>query len=508
MANNRDRQAGPRRAAQPSDGAAQNPADGPGEREAQPHNVAAEKIILGAMMLDPRAIDTTTERLTSADFYKPQHATIYSAITAASALGMPTEPIAILEQIIKFGEFDRTGGGSYLHDLIAAVPPAVQVGYYAGLVRDASHARQALYDAARLRQAALSGNQERIDATRIEVAERPREPGRPSYANLMVSGGAFVLDIPDTTPAVWGLGDEILWSEGEALMICGPSGVGKTTITGQLLRARLGIGDKVLGWPVQVGKRVLYLAMDRPAQIRRALHRVFTQDERDILNERCVFWKGPPPYDLANRPETLLEMAQAADADTVIVDSLKDAAIGLSDDPVGAAYNRARQGVLADSRQVLELHHVVKRGNNGAPPSTLPDVYGSAHLVNGAGSVIMLWGSAGDPIVDFKHLKQPINDVGPFKVMHEGPTGMSSIWEGADLLEAVRRCTSGITAGDAACLIFSREDPTPSEIEKARRRLDKLAKQGLVIFQPGLGGRGSPARWLAAAPSSWLPEED
>ncbi len=61
------------------------------------------------------------------------------------------------------------------------------------------------------------------------------------------------------------------WVEGEALLIVGPSGVGKTTLTGQLVRARMGLGDGlVLGMPVSPGRRVLYLAMDRPAQIARA----------------------------------------------------------------------------------------------------------------------------------------------------------------------------------------------------------------------------------------------
>jgi hypothetical protein len=40
-------------------------------------------------------------------------------------------------------------------------------------------------------------------------------------------------------------------------------------------------------------------------------------------------------------------LCEDADADTVVVDSLKDAAIGLSHDDVGSAYNRARQIAIA-----------------------------------------------------------------------------------------------------------------------------------------------------------------
>ncbi len=88
--------------------------------------------------------------------------------------------------------------------------------------------------------------------------------------------------------------------------------------------------------------------MDRPAQIARAAHRIFTEDERDLLAERVRFWKGPPPADIARNPGLLLALAEAAGAQTVYLDSVKDAAIGLSDDEVGAGYNRARQRLLAN----------------------------------------------------------------------------------------------------------------------------------------------------------------
>ena len=43
---------------------------------------------------------------------------------------------------------------------------------------------------------------------------------------------------------------------------------------------------------------MLYLAMDRPAQIRRAMRRVFIKDEEEVLNERAIVRPGPLPADL------------------------------------------------------------------------------------------------------------------------------------------------------------------------------------------------------------------
>lgn len=481
-----------------------------------PQDVAAEQCVLGGMLLSSYAIADVVDILKSGDFYRPVHATIFDTIVDLHGRGEPADTITVAAALDDAGDLSRVGGAPYLHTLIAAVPTAANAAYYARIVAEKADQRRVIEAGTKMVQIGYLGRRDADDdlierAGQVVVTDLAPSTRRrsASVADLMHSGSSFVLDVPETVPAVWGEGEEILWSEGESLIIAGPSGVGKTTLTGQLLRGRLGLLDDVLGLPVKPGGRVLYLAMDRPDQIRRALHRIFTVDERAVLDEACVFWKGPPPRDIGKHPETLLEMADAAQADTIIVDSVKDAAIGLVDDEVGATYNRARQMVLADGRQLLELHHVVKKGNAGAPPNTLADVYGSAHLVNGAGSVVMLWGSAGDPIVDFRHLKQPRSEVGPFKVLHDGASGGSSVWDGADLVELVRRCTSGVTAADAACVMYSTMKPSASQIEKGRRRLERMTAQGLLTVTGGGKGRGSVAKWFLKAPPSWgAPEMD
>jgi hypothetical protein len=84
------------------------------------------------------------------------------------------------------------------------------------------------------------------------------------------------------------------------------------------------------------------------------------EEHRTQLHEHRTVWQGPPPGDLAKYPSLLLELCKQACADAVIVDSLKDAAVGLSADEVGAGYNRARQNACAAGVQVLELHHLRK----------------------------------------------------------------------------------------------------------------------------------------------------
>lgn len=328
------------------------------------------------------------------------------------------------------------------------------------------------------------------------------EAPTPAPAWRLVAGGSFIHDAPTDVPAVWGNGDGVLWARGESLIIAGPSGVGKTTLAGQLVRARI-LGGSVLGYDVAPGaRRVLYLAMDRPQQTQRALRRTLGDIAPDVLDDRLIAWQGPPPYDVAKRPSILAALALEAEADTVIVDSLKDAAIGLSDDEVGAGYNRARQAAIAEGIELVELHHLVKRGPNGARPSSLPDLYGSVWLSAGSGSVVMLWGEPGDPIVDFRHLKQPAEEVGPFRVIHDHDRGVSDIWHQGDILAAIKAAgPAGMTAKAAAVVLFETDKPSPSQVEKARRRLSALTRDGAdLTFTEGDKATSTPARWTFTAP--------
>jgi DNA polymerase III delta prime subunit len=314
-----------------------------------------------------------------------------------------------------------------------------------------------------------------------------------SLSKLFKRGGAFFTDVPQTPASVWGSGGEVLWAEGEALMLAAPQGVGKTTLAHQIIRARIGLQDGVLGYPVTPGKRALLLAMDRPAQSRRAGNRIFKKDDAKYIDEHLVVWEGPPPYDLAKRPEILAAMCDAAKADTVIIDSLKDAAIGLSLDEVGAGYNRARQKALAAGIEVLELHHLVKNGPNGAKPNDINGIYGSVWLTSGTGSVILLWGEAGDPVISFRHVKQPMNEVGPFQVIHDQEGGTSEVLHGADLVELVRSGgVHGLTAAKAAETLYEKKNPSAADKEKARRKLDKLVQAGMLTRLEGeRGGRAA-----------------
>ena len=107
----------------------------------------------------------------------------------------------------------------------------------------------------------------------------------------------------------------------------------------------------------------------------------------------------------------------------------------------------------------------------------------------------MLWGEAGDSYVDFDHLKQPDETVGPLKVIHDHANGISTIAETVDAWTVVHAARNGVTAITVAATLFDSLTPGRNEIEKARRQLDRLAKEGKVYKRDGTkgGSRGGDA---------------
>jgi hypothetical protein len=247
-----------------------------------------------------------------------------------------------------------------------------------------------------------------------------------------VDGWSFVHDLPADIPALWGDGQHVLWAEGEGTLIVGPEGVGKTTLAQQLVLGLCGYRRELLDLPVkQASKPVLYLALDRPRQIARSMGRM-VKDGRNYgdLAERLMVWQGPLPFDLTADPRALVEWATTEfwnEPGVIVVDSYKDLAPDLSAEATGWAINQAMQECLAEGVEWVGLHHQRKAQRENKKPNALADVYGSRWLTAGTGSVIALWGEAGDALVEVKHLKQPAERVGPLAIAHDHTTGTTEV---------------------------------------------------------------------------------
>lgn len=350
-----------------------------------------------------------------------------------------------------------------------------------------------------------------LDRLARDVPDDPEEEPAAIPAGLFRNGGSFVLDAPAAPEPVWGRGSEVLWSQGESLIITGSIGAGKTTLLAALLRGRLGLVDAVLGFPVVPGGRVLYLASDRPRQIGRNLRRSFGEADRAVLSQGLRVWPGPPPMgDLARRPETLRRMADSlgmGEGDTIMVDGIKDVALKLSDDETGAGLNRAFQLCLRDGIDIVANHHQRKAqgGKGSGKPKDLADVYGSTWITAGAGTVLLLWADQpGSAHVELTTLKAAAEPVGPLQIFHDLDTGQMSLVDAVtveSLLSSRRHVWSSVNDLCMALGIDREDRNRRAQVARACTRL-VAGKQAEAVEQAGpAGGRAEKLyRWIGARP--------
>jgi replicative DNA helicase len=278
--------------------------------------------------------------------------------------------------------------------------------------------------------------------------------------------------------------------------------LGKTSLAQQLALAMIGVRPpSLLGFYVEPVKRLLYLACDRPAQAKRSMRRMVSETDRARLDEGLVLWEGPLPFDVAREPGALLVLVRSYDCEALAIDSLKDVAADPSREETGMGLQRAFQACVAENIDVVALHHQRKAQNGAGKPNRLSDVYGSRWITAGCGSVVMLWGEPGDPVVDLTHLKQPDEEVGPFQVVHDHLAGTSSVVEHVDAYTIVMRSAHGVTAAEVASALFG--DEARNSREKARRQLDRLVAEKKIFQKEGSRGGtngGEPTRYYATSP--------
>jgi hypothetical protein len=336
------------------------------------------------------------------------------------------------------------------------------------------------------------------------MGSNPFEPDERIEPERLVDGATFIFEEPDEPEAVWGRGLQVLWPDGEGVMLVGPQGVGKTTVMQQLALSRIGVHTRLLlDLPVRPlrKRKAFYLAMDRPRQIARSFQRMVTPEQKENLSKRLAVWKGPLPFDLARESaETLADWCadQAGDGCDVFCDSYKDLHPKLSQEDVGASINQAVQELLIHGMQWCGAHHQRKAQGENRRPDKLDDVYGSGWLTAGLGSVVCLWSKPGSQAVELTHLKQPAEDVGPLTLVHDHAVGRTTVRRENDLLaELISHGDEGMTDIEAALFLFGLTDRNTRG--KAARRLNTLAPECAVHVSGKKGGRdgGSPPRWIA-----------
>ncbi len=101
-----------------------------------PHNIEAEKSVLGALMLEGDSIVKIVDRVFPEDFYYDAHKRIYESMLSLYNTSKVIDVVTVSDELSKSGKLEEVGGIMYLRELVDAVPTAANIEYYANIVKE------------------------------------------------------------------------------------------------------------------------------------------------------------------------------------------------------------------------------------------------------------------------------------------------------------------------------------------------------------------------------------
>ncbi len=111
---------------------------------AAPHDIDAERYVLGSVLIDRDAIYKIADVLRVEDFYVARHQRIYATALELLERRERIDPLTVQMELGRREELDRIGGAAYLRELVEQVPVSVEIERYARRVRSRSLLRRLL----------------------------------------------------------------------------------------------------------------------------------------------------------------------------------------------------------------------------------------------------------------------------------------------------------------------------------------------------------------------------
>jgi hypothetical protein len=146
-----------------------------------PANVDAERVILGAVLLDNATFAEVAEKLTPEDFFLDSHRRIWRRMAGLMKKQRVVDIVTLADELTRRKEIESIGGVAYLASLTEGLPRRPVIGEYLRIVRELATERAGLAIAA---------------ALTVRIYDRSKTPGETlawaaeQFAALAKSGGS------------------------------------------------------------------------------------------------------------------------------------------------------------------------------------------------------------------------------------------------------------------------------------------------------------------------------
>jgi len=224
-----------------------------------PHNLEAERALLGFILLDNSALNAVVEQVSREDFFSESHRRIFQKMLDLSENNRKMDTVTLSEELTREGWLEKVGGVVYLAGLSEGVPfgTSANITEYSRIIRDKSLLRSIIHVSENaISRAQQNGDDPKKLATltqselvRISEAsqESPtitaKEAVRKTwpYLEAVSRGSGMVYGTPTGFESL----DTMLcgWIPKDLVILAGRPGKGKTALGLELVRRQCKAGN-------------------------------------------------------------------------------------------------------------------------------------------------------------------------------------------------------------------------------------------------------------------------
>jgi replicative DNA helicase len=346
-----------------------------------PSNVDAERVILGAILLDNQALSEAEEKLIPEDFSLDSHRRIYQRMTELGNNGHAVDLVTLTNELARYKEIESVGGVAYIASLTEGLPRKPIIDEYIRIVKDKSLLRQLMLICSEAIARAADQSETALDVLNaaesqlLIVGEKSINKGLASLEDIVAGSFGTIDNLYSHAREVTGLATHFTeldkmtsgLQKSELIILAARPSMGKTALAINIAQNAAIKGKAVVA--------VFSLEMSKEALLRRMLASQAWVDQRKLqtgflgredqtklrlaleeLVESKVFIDDTPGISLAEmRAKTRrLRQANGGKLDLVVVDYLQLMSATLPTQG-GKRYENRTQEVSAISRGLKAL---------------------------------------------------------------------------------------------------------------------------------------------------------
>ncbi len=248
----------------------------PASERTLPHNLDAERSVLGAILIDNEAFNVAASIIDARAFFRDAHRRVFDRMIALSERSQPIDLVTLKEELDRSGELEEVGGPAYIASLVDGVPRATNVEYYAKIVKEKSTLRSLIFSANKILSNAYEADQEadlildEAESAIFSVAEDRINTGFIPMRDLVKDNFPKIEQLFEHKSYITGIStgyteiDKMTrgFQRGDLIIVAARPSMGKTSLVLNIAQHVATVGGGVAGFfSLEMSKEQLFMRM-------------------------------------------------------------------------------------------------------------------------------------------------------------------------------------------------------------------------------------------------------